>query len=200
MEDNYIGEKIREIRKKNGLSQEEFAYRVNVAKQTVSCWELGTIKPNFKNIKVICEVFKVSADCFIQGSDVVCTTDENQLIEKMDDNKKKNDLSREIETDCVILSNQIEEKTTKIEKKARCYSKRIIIGVAICSSILIVGLIFILSISIFTTNVGIVTTQSSHWQISETFNIIAYVLATFSFVLLIIFIIKLKKQNKNKKQ
>ncbi len=58
-------------------------------------------------------MFKVSADCFIQGSDVVCTTDENQLIEKMDDNKKKNDLSREIETDCVILSNQIEEKTTK---------------------------------------------------------------------------------------
>lgn len=177
MEDNYIGEKIREIRKKNGLSQEEFAYRVNVAKQTVSCWELGTIKPNFKNIKVICEVFKVSADCFIQGSDVVCTTDENQLIEKIDDNK--NDLLREIETDCEVLSNQIEEKTTKMEKKARCYSRRIVIGMAICSSILIVGLIFILSTSIFTTNVGIVTTQSSHWQISETFNIVAYVITIF---------------------
>lgn len=194
MEDNYIGEKIREIRKKNGLSQEEFAYKVNVAKQTVSCWELGTIKPNFKNIKVICEVFKVSADIFLQNSEVVCTTYEN-LIENNDK------LNKDAESVCEIeLTQNDEESLKKVKRNKSYYNRRIAIGIVISTLILIIGLIFIISTSIFTTNVGIVTTQSSHWHISETLNVAVYIFLILSFIFLISLIIKLKIQNKNKRQ
>lgn len=57
-----IGNKIRQIRKSNRLSQEEFAYRIGVSRQTVSSWELGVMKPEISKIKTICKLFDVKAD------------------------------------------------------------------------------------------------------------------------------------------
>ena len=42
-----LAEKIMELRKKNGWSQEELAERLNVSRQSVSKWELGQYKPNY---------------------------------------------------------------------------------------------------------------------------------------------------------
>ena len=36
-----IGQKIAEIRKQKGLSQEELAIKLNVVRQTISKWEKG---------------------------------------------------------------------------------------------------------------------------------------------------------------
>ena len=41
-----IGNKIMELRKKSGLSQEELAEKVGVARQTISKWELGETSPD----------------------------------------------------------------------------------------------------------------------------------------------------------
>ena len=41
-----IGKKIMDLRKKNGLSQEELAEKVGVARQTISKWELGETSPD----------------------------------------------------------------------------------------------------------------------------------------------------------
>lgn len=40
-----FNEKIIELRKKQGLSQEELGYKLNVTRQTVSKWELGQTTP-----------------------------------------------------------------------------------------------------------------------------------------------------------
>lgn len=37
---------LQELRKKNNLSQEELAEKINVARQTISKWELGKTAPN----------------------------------------------------------------------------------------------------------------------------------------------------------
>lgn len=57
-----IGNKIMELRKKNGLSQEELAEKVGVARQTISKWELGETSPDLKQSKELSKIFKVSLD------------------------------------------------------------------------------------------------------------------------------------------
>ncbi len=57
-----IGKKIMELRKKNGLSQEELAERVGVARQTISKWELGETSPDLKQAKELSKIFRVSLD------------------------------------------------------------------------------------------------------------------------------------------
>ena len=57
-----IGKKIMELRKKSGLSQEELAEKVGVARQTISKWELGETSPDLKQSKEVSKIFKVSLD------------------------------------------------------------------------------------------------------------------------------------------
>lgn len=57
-----IGKKIMELRKKNGLSQEELAEKVGVARQTISKWELGETSPDLKQAKELSNFFNVSLD------------------------------------------------------------------------------------------------------------------------------------------
>lgn len=64
-----LGEKILELRKKNNLSQEELAEKVNVTRQTISKWELGETCPDIKQAKELSRVFKVSLDEMV-GNDI----------------------------------------------------------------------------------------------------------------------------------
>ena len=57
-----IGNKIMELRKKNGLSQEELAEKIGVARQTISKWELGETSPDLSQAKELSKVFNVSLD------------------------------------------------------------------------------------------------------------------------------------------
>ena len=57
-----IGKKIMNLRKKNGLSQEELAEKVGVARQTISKWELGETSPDLKQAKELSKIFNVSLD------------------------------------------------------------------------------------------------------------------------------------------
>ena len=57
-----IGNKIMELRKKKGLSQEDLAEKVGVARQTISKWELGETSPDLKQAREISKIFNVSLD------------------------------------------------------------------------------------------------------------------------------------------
>ena len=54
-----IGEKIFELRKKEGISQEEFGAGIGVSRQAVSKWENGETKPDIDKIKLISEKYNV---------------------------------------------------------------------------------------------------------------------------------------------
>lgn len=56
-----LGEKIRQLRKGKKLSQEEFAFRLNVSRQAVSRWENDEMVPNADNLRSICEVLDADA-------------------------------------------------------------------------------------------------------------------------------------------
>ena len=57
-----LGNKIYDCRKKNGLSQETLAEKLNVARQTISNWETGETSPNPDQLKLLSEVFNISID------------------------------------------------------------------------------------------------------------------------------------------
>ena len=54
--------KLYELRKQKGLSQEELASRLNVSRQTVSKWEVGESTPDMEKLVAISELFDISLD------------------------------------------------------------------------------------------------------------------------------------------
>ena len=77
-----IGKKIMELRKTSGLSQEELAEKIGVARQTISKWELGETSPDLKQAKELSKIFNVSLD-ELTDNDI-----KNILVEKTSNTEK----------------------------------------------------------------------------------------------------------------
>ena len=56
---------IRELRTKNGLSQDELAEKVFVTRQAVSRWENGETTPNTETLKLLSKLFDVSINTLL---------------------------------------------------------------------------------------------------------------------------------------
>ena len=57
-----FNEKLIKLRKAAGLSQEELGNKLNVARQTVSKWELGETTPEMDKLVKMSEIFNISLD------------------------------------------------------------------------------------------------------------------------------------------
>ncbi len=57
-----INEKILLLRKKEGLSGEALAEKLNVSRQTISNWERGETSPDLSQAVSLSKIFKVSLD------------------------------------------------------------------------------------------------------------------------------------------
>lgn len=90
--------KLYQLRKQKGLSQEELANRLNVSRQTVSKWETGDSTPDMEKLITISDFFEISLDELVKGkksdlenrnsskSEVLNVLNEKLLTK---DNKKK---------------------------------------------------------------------------------------------------------------
>ena len=61
-----LADKIMELRKKNGWSQEELAEILNVSRQSISKWESAQSMPTMDKIVQMSEVFGVSTDFLLK--------------------------------------------------------------------------------------------------------------------------------------
>lgn len=59
-----LGQKIAELRKKSGLSQEALAEKMNVSRQAVSKWESNQSIPDIEKIVDLSELFGVTTDYY----------------------------------------------------------------------------------------------------------------------------------------
>ena len=57
-----LGNKIRELRRANNLTQEQLAATLNISAQAVSKWEMGASYPDMTMIPTLAALFKVSLD------------------------------------------------------------------------------------------------------------------------------------------
>ena len=62
-----VGNFIRELRKKNGLTQSDFAKKYNVTYQAVSKWERGINIPDISLLREISKDFKVNIEDILDG-------------------------------------------------------------------------------------------------------------------------------------
>lgn len=62
-------ERLFELRRQAGLSQEELANLLGVTRQAVQKWEAGTSRPDMDNLVSLAEYFKVSLDNLVTGKE-----------------------------------------------------------------------------------------------------------------------------------
>ena len=61
-----LGEKLQQLRKKSGLSQEQLATQLTVSRQAVSKWELSEAMPDTENVIQLSRIFGVSCDYLLR--------------------------------------------------------------------------------------------------------------------------------------
>ena len=64
-----IAEKLQELRKEKGLSQEGLASELGISRQTVSKWEAGVAVPSIENLITLCRVLEVDITYFLPESE-----------------------------------------------------------------------------------------------------------------------------------
>ncbi len=62
-----LGDKLLELRKKKGLSQEDVAFELSVTRQTISKWETNQTTPDFDKIAPLCKLYEISTDELLTG-------------------------------------------------------------------------------------------------------------------------------------
>lgn len=76
---------ILDIRKNNGLTQEEFAEKLFVTRQAVSRWENGETTPALDTLKTISDLFKVGANALLGLDETLVCQSCSMPLKSLDD-------------------------------------------------------------------------------------------------------------------
>ena len=71
-------EKLQELRRQKGLTQEELAELLYVSRTAVSKWESGRGYPNIESLKAISKCFSVTIDDLLSGEEVLTIAEEDR--------------------------------------------------------------------------------------------------------------------------
>ncbi|MBQ7225707.1 MAG: helix-turn-helix transcriptional regulator [Clostridia bacterium] len=104
-----FSEKLTVLRKKQGLSQEQLASKLEVTRQTVYKWEAGINVPELEKIKSIAKIFNISYDVLLNDELTLEDTPLSVTVEKTEKSdtgsvKKLNKLSLVIISISILLS------------------------------------------------------------------------------------------------
>ena len=81
-----FAEKLLQLRKREGYSQEELANKLDVSRQAISRWEMGTAVPDSINLLHISKVFQVSTDYLLNDdyesdADIPKVKEQNKILQ-----------------------------------------------------------------------------------------------------------------------
>ena len=97
-----LGERIKELRIKNNLSQEDLASKLNVSRQAISKWEKDIALPDTNNLIMLSKLFGITLDELV-----------NQDRSESCSNSKEEVTSNSIDDDKAIVSNENKDFTKK---------------------------------------------------------------------------------------
>jgi len=65
-----FSERLKSLRTQNGLTQKEFAKRLNVSTSTVSMWEIGQREPDNKTLIMLAKELNTSVEYLVTGNTI----------------------------------------------------------------------------------------------------------------------------------
>ena len=83
-----FGQKLQELRKSKGITQEELAHELYVSRTAISKWESGRGYPNIDSLRAISKFFSVTVDELLSTDEILSLAEE--------DNKQKTEKMRDI--------------------------------------------------------------------------------------------------------
>jgi len=75
-----LNEKLQELRKQKGLTQEELAEILFVSRTTISKWESGRGYPNIDSLKAVAEFFNVTIDELLSSKELLSIAQKDSAI------------------------------------------------------------------------------------------------------------------------
>lgn len=78
-----IGERIKQERKKAGITQKELSEMTHIAEITIRQYEAGKYKPKQEYLKTLANVLEVSPDYLAYGKEVSCETQEQTVGDRI---------------------------------------------------------------------------------------------------------------------
>ena len=79
-----IGQKIKELRQENNLTQEELAEQLGVSPQAISRWENSTTYPDITLLPIIANMFDVTIDYLLDMDSYKMKEELKNIIEQDD--------------------------------------------------------------------------------------------------------------------
>ena len=73
-----LADKLRDLRNKRGITQEELAAQLYVSRTAVSKWESGRGYPSIESLKLIARYFSVSVDALLSTDEVITVAEEEK--------------------------------------------------------------------------------------------------------------------------
>lgn len=114
-----LADKIMNLRKQQGMSQEELAHQLGISRQSVSKWESGASIPDLDKILKLSDLFGVSTDYLLKDE-----------IEEIAYSESSASLDDDIGSE-IVKSVSIEEANAFMDLYERV-SKKIALGVTLC--------------------------------------------------------------------
>ena len=94
-----FNEKLQELRKRKGLTQEELAEQLYVSRTAISKWESGRGYPSIDSLKAIAQFFSVTLDELLSSNEILTIAEDSQKKTK----KQFCDLSFGLIDICALL-------------------------------------------------------------------------------------------------
>lgn len=80
MDQSYIGQRLKTLRKEKGLTQEQLGERLGVSSRSVSRWENGVNLPDFDLLLELCRLYGVSLDELLKGGKRTVSEETEQAL------------------------------------------------------------------------------------------------------------------------
>ena len=123
-----LSEKIINLRKSRGWSQEELAERLNVSRQSVSKWESGVSNPDLDKIVAMSTLFGVSTDYLLKDATTEQSEPIRDFIREDEDEEDEKNVEEEPLPTREVSAAEAEDYLTAVKR----FGSRIALGVLLC--------------------------------------------------------------------
>lgn len=84
-----FNDRLLDLRKKKGWSQEELGYKLDVSRQTISKWESGQTTPELEKLRLLAKTFEISVDELINEDEENIQKEDKTIVKNKKIKKRK---------------------------------------------------------------------------------------------------------------